>query len=169
MCSEAVPLRSSDDRVCQIVMGLTRRSASKLWEIPKLVCTTHHVCTHTSRKRNMYRYHFVVGVGLALPSSKSRLDRRPTLRHSNHGYIAYPKHSALLTLTRPNTGFGRWQSSVLGHKLALAARVSPSLSLCRSTKVQVSGFIQIGYRLIDDWQKKVGTRLIPLFTARRLA
>jgi hypothetical protein len=33
----------------------------------------------------------------------------------------------------------------------------------------VSGFIQIGYRLIDDWQKKVGTRLIPLFTARRLA
>jgi hypothetical protein len=55
MCSEAVPLRSSDDRVCQIVMGLTRRSASKLWEIPKLVCTTHHVCTHTSRKRNMYQ------------------------------------------------------------------------------------------------------------------
>lgn len=137
-------------------------------------CLYHAPCLHTHLAQTEHvsidhLYHFVVGVGLALPSSKSRLDRRPTLRHSNHGYIAYPKHSALLTLTRPNTGFGRWQSSVLGHKLALAARVSPSLSLCRSTKVQVSGFIQIGYRLIDDWQKKVGTRLIPLFTARRLA
>ena len=37
----AVPARSSDDRVYQIILGveLTCRSASKLWKIPKLVRT----------------------------------------------------------------------------------------------------------------------------------
>jgi hypothetical protein len=93
----AVPSRSSDDRVCKFILGLSRRSASKLWKTPKLVCD---VCTPRANGTCIDRStfsHFATGVGYSVSCSKGRMDRRSTLpgQQSTHGYICYPTYHNL--------------------------------------------------------------------------
>jgi hypothetical protein len=110
----AVPLRSCDDRDCQITsheeQTLTRRSASKHWKIPKLVRT---MSAHLAQKER-------ISIGLSPMSVCTSL--------LLNGVGTRPSHALVLTHPSICLGWSKEAMRLCHRLLALGAHVFPSLS-----------------------------------------
>ena len=110
----AVPARSSDDRVYQIIgCGTNMSIRIKTLENPQ--ACLYHVCTPRANGTCIDRcstiYHFAAGIGPSVRFTEREMDEKSTFRRwqSIRAHTHRSTHSAFyihVTLTHPNIGFG---------------------------------------------------------------